>query len=217
MSFACSNRTARPGFGRGAQPNRNGFTLVEMLVAFTLVVLLFGLFIQFLVPALRKSASTSVKAQRQQRATLSLRKLVTEMERTTVAGISVLEDPPTVAVHPIVDVTQNSRRVYADHVVVYQYDRAGQRILRGEWKSGSSPNTMVPKRLTQDELTKATLFFTREPVAVARDISDLDFVHQGTKGFLRLPLQVKMEMQEKDTDGSTKFELVRNVSLRNQL
>lgn len=211
MSFAYSSRTVNLG------RRRRGFTLVEMLTAFTLLLLLFTMMFKFLIPAMKKSSSTSIKTERQQRATLSLRKMVAEMERTTTAGISVLDSPPTVAIHPITDVTQNSRRVYEDHVVIYQYDAANKQILRGEWQKGALPSTLVPKRLNQADLAAATSSLKGPALAVAKDVTNLEFLHQGTGGYLKLPLQVKMELEQKENDGTSRFELVRNVSLRNQL
>lgn len=197
-----------------AKPKR-GMTLIELLVAFTLSVLLLGLMFKFLIPALKISSRTTQRAESQQRATLALRNIVSEIEQTNLFGVSFLPDSTVIAVHPIVEVSQNSQRIYADHVVVYQYDQARGVIERSEWRDGADPGIDSARKLSVDELMAVESFLQRKRI-VARDVEEFSLRHSGVDDLVRLPLVARLKMREQGQSGARSFELNRTISLRTQ-
>jgi type II secretory pathway pseudopilin PulG len=195
---------------------RSGITLIELIVGFTLTVLLVGLLFQFLVPALKISKRTTLRAEVQQQAILALREIVNEMEQTSLYGISFSEDAHTVAVHPIVEVTRNSQRVYADHLIIYKFDPVAGTIHRGTWRDGPDPSIESPRKLSQDELANVEPFYINSGRTVVREVEEFSLTHSGTGNLLQLPLLARMKMREQEQSGSRSFELVRAISLRNQ-
>lgn len=197
--------------------NRKGFTLFEMLVAFTLTVLLFGLLFQFLIPALKISNRVTVRAETQQQATIALRNMVTEIEETSLLGISFADDSSIVAIHPVDKVTQNNTRVYADHLILYVYKEDVGQIWRYTWNDGAGdPGIDTPRRLNADELVniRASLSGGRRMV---KGVEEFEFGHSGTGRLITLPFRARLKMSEQEQSGSREFELIRTISLRNQI
>lgn len=194
---------------------RSGLTLVELLVGFTLTVLLLGLLFQFLIPALKISRRTTLRAEMQQRATLAMREMVSELEQTTVFGTSISPDSHTVAVHPIVEVSQNGRRIYADHLIVYAFDPQRQEIVRGLWRNGADPGTESPRRLSAAELDGIDGQLSQDRVMVD-DVEEFELTHSGDTSYLQLPLLCRLVLKESEESGSRQFELIRSISPRNQ-
>ena len=195
---------------------KRGMTLVELLVGFTLAVLLLGLAYQFLVPALKISSRTTLRAESQQGGTLALRQMVGEMERSNLFGISFSPGVPAVAVHPVEEVTPTGERVYADHLIVYKFDKASGVIKRFRWRNGSDPSVDGPRKLTPTELTQAENYAVDGRV-VARNVEDFEFTHSGSGTLVQMPLLARIKMREQTESGMRSFELIRTVSLRNQL
>ncbi|MCA9790334.1 MAG: prepilin-type N-terminal cleavage/methylation domain-containing protein [Candidatus Eremiobacteraeota bacterium] len=211
MSTSCasSSRTAK------------AFTLIEVLVASTLTLLLIGLCFSFLIPALRHSRHGAVQAELQQMATLSMRKLVDDIEKTNYSGISLCQDPVVLAIHPLVDVTPAGRRVYADELVVYFYDSANQVLKRRTWPPEPPAGIPVPGseaalRLTGDQLKMFPGASSRAR-SMANSLVEFEITHAGTAGFLQLPLKVRMVTESGSGRERERFELVRTITLRNQL
>ena len=217
MNFGFSIRTASMSRSpRNSHFRKPGFTLVELLVGFTLTTLLLGLMFQFLVPALRISNRTTLRAETQQQATLFLRKLVDEMERSTLFGTSFSQESPVLAIHPITEVTQNSNRVYEDHLVIYAFDKEKNSIRRNRWRNGDSPDVNSPRKLSPEELLQVDAFLVGPERVVVNQVEDFQITHSGVDNLVRLPLVVHLKMKESEQAGSRSFELIRAVSMRNQ-
>lgn len=191
-------------------------TLIELLVGFTLAVMLLGLAYQFLIPAMKISTRTSLRAESQQGGTLALRQMVGEMERSNLFGISFEPGTPIVAVHAVDEVTSTGTRVYADHIVVYKFDSNTGEITRIRWRNGDDPSIDSPRKLTPVELQQAENHALDSRV-VARNVDEFEINHSGTDDLLRLPLVARIKMREQESAGMRSFELVRSISLRNQL
>lgn len=67
---------------------RAGFTLIEVMVAASIMIMLLGLIFWFLVPAMRYSAEGTMKVDMQQEAVLAMGRIVADLQRTTAQGIS---------------------------------------------------------------------------------------------------------------------------------
>lgn len=191
------------------------------MVAATLTLLLLGLCFSFLIPALRHSRHGAVQAELQQMATLSMRKLVDDIEKTNYSGISLRQDPVVLAIHPLVDVTPGGRRVYADSLIVYFYDSDNQVLKRRSWPPEPPagiphPGTEAGMRLSADQLQ---MFPGESPGArnMANSLAEFEITHAGIGGFLQLPLTVRMVTESGSGQARERFELVRTITLRNQL
>jgi hypothetical protein len=179
-------------------------------------VLLVGLLFQFLIPALKISNRITLKAEVQQQATIALRNLVGEIEQASLFGLSFSTDSRVVAIHPIVEVTRNSQRVYADHIIVYKFDPASRRLSRYTWRNGLDPSIEAPRKLDDTELDNVEAHFIDAGRTVAREVDGFQLTHSGTGNLIQQPLLVKMTMRQQTASGNDTFELVRAVSLRNQ-
>ncbi len=172
MNYGFSNRTGK------------GFTLIEMLVTSILVVLLFGLLFQFLIPALRFSSQGTVRAELQELAVLAMRHLVDDIERTSYAGISLHPNQMILSIHPLVDITQNSRRVYADTMIVYYHDPVRRVLIRRPWPPGPPnlppPGTAAPRRLSLLHLGQMVDESNQLERIMARSVGAFAVTHGGT-------------------------------------
>lgn len=191
--------------------------MAELLVGFTLTALLFGLMFQFLIPALKISTRTTERAETQQQAVIALRNIVREVETTSMLGITLAPDGSTVVVHPVVMVTQNSERVYADHLVVYRFEKEKNQVHRYLWRASDDPSIDTPRKLSAEELTQLETHFVDEGRVLIKGVESFEFGHSGTGELLMQPFKVHLKMQKRPGDGSREFELVQAISLRNQI
>lgn len=202
---------------RRSAATRSGTTLVELMVGFTLTVLLFGLMFQFLIPALKISARTTERAETQQQAVLALRNLVREIETTSVLGVSLSADRSTVVIHPVATVTQHNDRVYADRLVVYRFESEKNQILRYEWKGEDDPPIDTPRKLSIEEMAELETRFVGEGRVLVKGVESFAFSHSGTGELLAQPFTAHLRMQKRPGDGSREFEMIQAISLRNQI
>lgn len=197
--------------------SRRAFTMVELIVGFTLTALLFALMYQFLIPALKISTRTTERAQTQQQAVIALKNLAREVETTSMLGITPAPDGRLVAIHPVAQVTQNSERVYADHLVVYRFVEESNQVHRALWRGSDDPSISAPRKLSVEELEGLEAGFVDEGRVLIRGVELFEFTHSGTGELLHQPFKVRLKMQKRPGDGAREFELVQAISLRNQI
>lgn len=196
---------------------RSAFTLIEVIVGFTLTVLLFSLFFQFLIPALKISTRTTERAETEQQAVIALRNMIKEIETTSLFGVSFRSDGSLVAVHPVTMVTQNNDRVYADHLVVYKFEKDHNQIVRYTWKDKDDPSIDSPRKLSSKELDDIEAHFQPDSRVLVRGVEEFEFTHSGVGDLIKQPFKVRLKMGHQTGDGSREFELVRAISMRNQI
>ena len=68
---------------------RSGLTLVEIMIASSVLLLLVGLFFSVLVPTFRCSARDSIKVEMRQSAMHALNRIEKDLKQTVVGGLSL--------------------------------------------------------------------------------------------------------------------------------
>lgn len=143
---------ARPWCARGT----SGYSIVEVLVAASLLSLLGLMVVRFLHPALRVSARSSARSTAAQQSLILGSRIERDLQSTAAAGFSYHSGPVTwLAVHPIVGADNQGRTLFSnDQVVVYRWDSSTNTMNRWEWPGGGvidSPD-LEPLRFDRPEL-----------------------------------------------------------------
>jgi hypothetical protein len=74
---------------RPGQVRRLGWSLLETVLAFTLIIMLFGLMFQFLIPTLRSATRGETMVEMEQEATAALQKICDDMAQSGGGGVSL--------------------------------------------------------------------------------------------------------------------------------
>lgn len=194
------------------------FTLLELVVASTLLLLLLGLAFSFLVPALRYSRTGMVESEIQQAATLSMRRIVGDLEDANAAGISWQSEPTVLSVHRVVDANDKGRKVYAGELVVYLWDKDRKLLLRRTWPPEppslpAAPTTDAPFRVDSVGLGLLAAERDGKERILARYVEEFSLQHAGVDDHIGQPLTVRLLLENQ----TEVFELEREVSLRSTL
>lgn len=191
-------------------------------MAGTIMLLLMGLLTQFLIPAMRYSAEGQVKVEMQQQAIIAINKMVADLQRTTVGGLSLRTvDPVTMAVVRIDTIDGNGFPSWASEAQVYWYDSGRERLMRETYPP-------QPPAL-------GTVFLTSKPSTFSSiDLQDIASTDNGAErslamnvkrfevrdadadpGLQALVLELELEKDIPHTDRKAKVVMSRYVYLRN--
>lgn len=114
-----------------------GFTLIEALIASTLMLLLFGVVASAFGPTLRATARSLTQAELQQEVDTALRFVEADVKRTVGGGIGLLpaeadkpQQPVALGLVRLEGVASDGRQVWETQAVVYVWDRGSGRLLR---------------------------------------------------------------------------------------
>ncbi len=210
--------------------DRRALTLIEILVAATLLTLVTTLFLWFLVPTLRYTSRGTARADIQQMAILAGNKILADVKNSDIAGISIHprsaadpSGPVVLALIPIDDVDPEGRRIWKPSVVVYYWERSSGHLFRKEWPpvppgalSVDPLPTNRPSQLaTVDLLTLATSTNGSER-SIAGDVVHFDIRHTGSGTTLGQPLTFEISIEQKvpGQQGLERFDLTQTVTLR---
>ena len=116
---------------------KGAFTLVELLIGFTLLAVLSFMFVWFIVPVMRMANLGTARVDIQQTAVLACNRIATDLLRSSPSGVSLHSraaadpaEPVVLAVIPIKDVDTEGRRVWDTNVVTFFWDRDKKWLLR---------------------------------------------------------------------------------------
>ncbi|MBI3929334.1 MAG: type II secretion system protein [Armatimonadetes bacterium] len=155
--------------GRPA-PLKSGFTLVELLIACTLLILVLGTVVQILVPAFRVSARTSSRSDLQRSALMSLNRLRADLENSIAPGV-VVHAPDAgellVSIHPVEWIQPDGLLRWQERLILYQW-RDG--VLRRNVYGPAAAT--APLRPSADEI-RTLLEASNQTVLLARDVREL--------------------------------------------
>lgn len=197
-----------------------GFTLVEILVAGTLLLGMLGLISQVIVPVMRASARTSVRVELQALANVSMQKLTTDLNLVAAQGISGPFQAPngsiSFALHRNAGFSSDGKPLWSTQMVVYRWDTDAQILYRSLWPP-SATNTLVSpleiKRLQETEVDRAVA--DGDTRVLASSVTHFHF-EKGPAGETQLPLAVALKLEKISASEVTEsVELFRRILPRN--
>ncbi len=208
-----------------------GFTLLEVLIASALSLLLVGLFLGILVPALRATGRNSVRIALQQSALLALNRVSKEIQASCVSGIGILPgDPMVLSVHRIADVVNTSpaSRAFDSQLIVYLYRPATRQIRRRLWPEPGLGETTLDGLLEPPTANRALrpearslLYFAQNPgpreTVLVGQVRQFSVTSKSVAPEVTPPLVLSLEL-EGEIPGSRepyRFELSQSLSPRN--
>lgn len=143
---------------------RRGMSLLETLLAGTLLTMVMGLVLSFLVPTFRNSSRGGLRVEMQQQASISMERLVIDLEHGAPASVSILPAPAGsnevsgVAVQRMEGYTSSGSQLWETQLIVYYWLPKTQTLKREIWNNGMKPALPVtlldyhPARITRQDL-----------------------------------------------------------------
>ncbi|MEW6279816.1 MAG: prepilin-type N-terminal cleavage/methylation domain-containing protein [Candidatus Eremiobacterota bacterium] len=204
-----------------SRAERRGLSLPEMLVVLALVGLLGLMIAGVLVFTLRATARGRTQSHMQLQANAAVRRIEADLQRSQAAGISLLVGPPTaLAILPILDITDTGSLQWAQEATVYCHQPQQRTLVARRWPPGPPGPSLTgyaPAKLPTSLLLDLCLQPNGTDRLLAQDVADFQVTHPGTGGSLGMPLTLKLKMERQAVSGQglERYELQRDVLLRN--
>lgn len=189
-------------FARGGR----GFSLLEIMMAASLLLLLLALVVQIIVPMGKGSVRGAQQVELQQLAAMTLQRLTRDLEMAGPGGIACQPgDPVVLALHRLMDVGGDGSQIYSDQVDLYWW----------------SPRDRVLRHRAQGPVSRSRVSLPPDPAAllsgpnarvIAAQVSELELTLRPTAVVIHLAL----EAPAPDGKPPERFSLDRTVYLRNQ-
>lgn len=218
---------------------KRAFTLLELLVTMTLLTLVVALGLAFLLPVLRASTRGTLRVEMEQQATVAMNRLVTDLRRTSVSGLSLRSgpDPVAVAACPVSGpdlragqpgpVQPDGTVVWSDFFILYSWTAAEAKLKRREWPPGApSPGPLEtsilnPRHLSADRMAEILAQPAPREIVLATGVKSFEIVPApgGTDTLVMQPVAFKLVLERKGNTGHEKpeqFTMIRTLYLRNQ-
>lgn len=204
--------------------DRRGLTLFEILVAASLLLVVLGVMVSVLVPALRASVKGSNQSELQQLAAVTLDRLLGDLERTPPTG-TMLPDggsPVVLGLHPLAGVAPDGSQLWNEEIVVYHWDEAAGTITRETWPPqppvlGRAVSNAGATRFPADELRRIAAETGGTERILARYVTNFAVSGSGPGPGLVQPLTLQLELQREQSGPATavSFAVLRKVFLSN--
>jgi len=122
------------------------FTILEVLIAGSVMVIFFGLVFSFLVPGMRIYAIGSTRAEMQQEVLRVIDKIAFDFEQSVTAGISLSvpavnpeNGPVYMGVMRLDSIDSSGNQVWQNNLAVYSWEGKGKPVVKKEWRAGLMP------------------------------------------------------------------------------
>lgn len=197
---------------------KRAFSLVEILLVATLMLVVMALVVQILVPMSKGSVRASQQVGLQQLATVAVDRLVQELQTAPREAIALLSpaaptDPAVrLSIHPLAGVGPTGAQSYGNDFVLYWFDEPNHRLWRAPWEQPPSFDSL---QLAPTAAQFTSVIATPPPgtrVAVA-NLKELEVILQPT----RVQLRLLLEHPAPDGRPPESFSLTRDVLLPNTL
>lgn len=195
---------------------RRGLTLIETLLALGLTLVVGTLVVEVLIPAMERTQKVSQRAGVQTRLAVTLDRLESDLQRSSLVGVSLLPGDGTqataVALVPIVETTPQGTLVWGQELILYFALPGEQALYHRVVKEGLEFSLSRPPRLGHDEL--AALCSGADSRVLLRGVERFGVTHQG--GALpQEPLGFLLRCSADIMGRPETFELRRSFSFRN--
>lgn len=199
--------------------NQHGFTLPEALIAGGIVLLLLGVLIQTLLPALRYSAEGTVRVELQQSGYLALRQITDDLQKTTAAGVSFQATPvAALAINSIDSIDGTGKRVWSDQVHLYGLDSPSRKLLL-EPHTVTQTSLALPSLLSTSDITTLMSGTSGRERTLASNVENFEVTPylSATATLPAQPMSVRIRLGKDlpHTAHRAQIELMRSVFLRN--
>lgn len=184
-----------------------GFTFVEVLIASTLMALLFGVVSMAFGPTLRATGRSLLQAELQQQVDTALRFVESDVKRTVGGGIGLLPPDPDKPQQPVAlgvvrleGVASDGRQVWETQAVVYIWDRAQGRLLRRLYPPEPPAGLDVPfspehpVQLSHEALLPIASDPGRDMRVLATGVRRFEIRHGGEDTAIEPPLTLILEL-----------------------
>ncbi|GMU54819.1 MAG: hypothetical protein AMXMBFR33_39650 [Candidatus Xenobia bacterium] len=190
---------------------RRGFTLIEVMLGGVLLLLLLILLSQVLLPMVTGARRGTQQIELQQLAQVSVDRIVRDLSRTPLEGLSFVTGPPILAAQPLADVTGAGDQAWSDNLRLYWLDPSGQLRYRS-WPPGppnlvrGAPTVNAAFAPTLAELGQLIGGTSASDRVLATHVQAFEVDLAAPAPTVRLVLAVQDQ----------RFELTRSIRLRNQ-
>ncbi len=187
------------------------FTLIEVLLGGALLLLLFLLLAQVLLPMATGARRGTQQIELQQLAQVSVDRIARDLARTPLEGLTFSANPPILAVQPLADVTGAGDQAWSDRLHLYWLDPTTRQLRYRSWPPGPpglarSPAVDAAFVPTSSELQQLVAGVSDSNRVLAGHVERFEVDLAAAAPTVRLLLTVQDQ----------RFELVRSVNLRNQ-
>lgn len=202
---------------------RRGFTLTEVMVASSLLLLALGLALGYLLPAVRAAGRLRARSHLQQSAVVALREIAAGAATTSPRGFS-WSFAPTVALafNPVDEVQLADAALrWSDHYDIIWWSQSDHTLRKRRWPPGPpSPSELEgtsirAKRLSPERIAE---ILSGEPQGriLARGVKRFKLSHGGTEGALIQPITVELSLVEEGREGDAEgaVEVIQKVVFR---
>lgn len=190
---------------------RKGLSLAETLVGVTLALLVLGILFQVLGPTTELTARETERIELQQRGTVALRRLSTDLERSAPAGVAAGVPTPgsVLTIHQLRGLTAQGTQDWEDLLRVYIWNSSSQELSRQEWPPGPTLSQLirsdVPFRPGAGDLVSLGQHRFLKSRTICRGLTQFEVE-------LGQPMLVKLELEGPKQQS---LEMTRRIYLRN--
>ena len=182
-----------------------GFSLGEVLIAAGIGLMLLGVLVRILIPALKHSAEGNIRLELQQFAVMAHQQIRAELYRSSAIGVSL--GTSALLIHPQTSMDGTGQPVWSDETVLFYLDASNQ-LIRSQLPSRS----VRPDRYTPTELNNLVNSSPATEKLVARFVRDFTVSSPAPD----LPLEVELVLEKESPQRSTPIQisLTQNFSFR---
>lgn len=206
--------------GRAAR----GFSLVEMTVAMLVFGLVLTVIAQLLVPSFTLFGIHTASSESQLQALMFSQRLQGELLNTYSETVTVLENPPTIALHPVRQsgvpfASSDGKPLMEDHFLVFTLD-AGKneiRVLRRSPSNYDFSQSTQPLKLAPQDLVALVGSQAAEDRVLARDVVGLQLSDRNgpVSNNIVWPLKVTVEAEIKTRSRTERWQGTVTATPRN--
>lgn len=181
------------------------FTLLEVIVGFSLFLLIGLLLFQVFVPTLQAIAATQRRVGLQQRCIVAMHRLENDLQNSVPAGLSVASTADTIVGQPLQEFTPEGAQVFQQMLWVYTLN--GQELRRGEWTSPGPPalsltlETNKAQRVAVPDFVLLSTNLARYRT-LADEVTQFQVLHGGVGSSVAGPLTIQISLGNKVNDGA---------------
>jgi hypothetical protein len=203
----------------GAKQTR-GLSLVEVMIASTLLLGLMALMTQVIGPVMRASNRTAIRVELQSLASVSMQRITTDVTHTSSTGISgpFVEADNTVkfAVHQNAGFSPDGTALWSTQLAVYRWQPSTQKLSRFDWPASPTNTEVSPLKVMQLDQTQLDDALAEGAERIlASNVTDFYMGGGGMVG-VRLPIEVRLKLEKESApDILETVELNRKILVRN--
>lgn len=202
-------------------------SLLETLLAGSLLTMVMGLVLSFLIPTFRNSSRGGLRVEMQQQASIAMERLVIDLEHGAPASVSILPEPTGtdevsgVAVQPVEGYTSSGAQVWETQLVVYYWLPKTRTLKREIWNNGLKPPLPVtlldyhPAHITRQDLIDIINDGTSPETNLARGVSKFSVDYPAPPNQQPYRIQLTLERSPIGQKVPEVLTLDRSITLRN--